>query len=321
MFNPVARLFITPTIAQSSKTVVDPMDNTIIPLRTPVDVPVTFTTMPGQIPRDAVRAVVAFDPGWKNLGVWKGYIDSAGQVHTLEWDKLDITNKNKKPGGVYAQLCDALDRAPHLWQKFANIPYTVVIESQQPRNVPARIIASTLYGYFRASKLTVKFSGAFSKAQAKKAIAAEIDVIFDQAECTGTGTSSRAYKKTKTTSYDIVARRMGSCGGLFEREVVHKFRDKRGPFKGDDIAEAFLLGYAELKIPTKRGSRKAGMIEAESDEDAASSDMEIEIGLDSDDPDYIAPMAPTRRKRTVKPRVSAGTRTASSTAPPFRFKI
>lgn len=197
----------------------------------------------------ATRCCTAIDPGWKNLGIWKGYRTANGTVVRDHWEKYDITNNNKKPGGVYAQIVDLLEKERWIYtneHENETPDFKVIIESQDPTNVTARILAATMYGYFRAKNVPVKFSGSYSKAKAKIKLALGLNMYFDQSECTGTAESRAAYTKTKRSSYEIVQSWVNKNGSLYDKEFVNSHNEKKGDKKGDDIAECFLLGYADL---------------------------------------------------------------------------
>ena len=244
------------------------------------------------------KTVVAFDPGVKNLAVWKGYADLPASapanasapdeaVRTLVWRKIDITRYGSKaqilseevysqstvdaPGGsagnphatmaprdaldslvdqkrkgVYALVCNALSANEWIWRDVD----VAVIETQDPTNTPARVIACAVYGFlrgvFRGTSRSVVFSGSASKAIVKKRMAETLGVAYDYADCVGTAVSQKAYHNTKRSSYDICRAWMLAYGGERDRAVVQRYHARTGALKGDDVAEAFLLGAAEL---------------------------------------------------------------------------
>ena len=234
------------------------------------------------------KTVVAFDPGVKNLAVWKGYADlpdgessaTDEAVHTLVWRKIDITaygskrqilrtdeysvstldppetlprmaprdlpDVDQKRKGIYALVVNALACNVWIWEGVD----VAVIETQDPTNTPARVVACTIYGFLRAkfcgTPSVVCFSGSASKAVVKKRMAEALCVQYDYGDCVGTATSHKAYANTKHTSYAICRAWMLAHGGDRDVAVVQRYHTRSGPLKGDDVAEAFLLGAAEL---------------------------------------------------------------------------
>lgn len=219
-----------------------------------------------------VRVTVSFDPGWKNFAAWKGYRTASNIVRSLNWGKFDITNKNRKPGGVYAQIVDTLEANPWMWhdelidQKLYPNSFSGVVETQEPHNVPARIVATAIYCFLRAKGVPVKFSGAYSKSQAKELISSDLCLGFDQSLCTGTAESSRAYYATKASSYEVARAWADHYGSIADKDLLARHSAKRGPMKGDDIAEAFLLGYAELCVPERKKTSKCKIVYDKTDD-------------------------------------------------------
>ncbi|MDD5753155.1 MAG: hypothetical protein PHN45_00175 [Methylococcales bacterium] len=227
--------------------------------------------------RERIRTVVAFDPGIENMAIWKGYVDNKGDLHTDNWVKLDITDYStykhakesmdyvKREGGcvdpkmnenvecncfrgkgVYAEIANVL--SIHEW--IYDAVDVAIIETQDPNNIPTRIIAAAIYGFLRAKFVDacekVQFSGSRSKTNVKVYIARVLGEPFDPEECRGTSTSPSAYHKTKMTSHYLCNRWIMERGDTFEKELMNKYRFKTGKMKGNDLAEAYLLGAAEL---------------------------------------------------------------------------
>jgi hypothetical protein len=243
------------------------------------------------------RVCVAFDPGVKNLAVWRGVLDDDGRVVTEAWAKVDITKyvwENRREfesgekgvwddtasaGGSFAPPNVASDEC--LWHKGHGV-YScvvnmlvanrwmyrgadcVVVETQEPGNVPARIIASSIYSYVAGAaveggfdRTCVKFSGTASKATAKTYMASKLGVSFDPSECTGTADSSKAYRKTKSTSVQLCKLWVAEFGSEFDKLVMLSHSVSSGKPKGrkpkvDDLCEARILGMAELLCNVKR---------------------------------------------------------------------
>jgi len=219
-----------------------------------------------------VKTVIAFDPGMINLAVWKGFIDQAGNIHTDVWMKMDITNyatqKHARAHvqtlkgidnintdmaklihgskGVYAMISNIL--AVHAWM-YTDVD-VVIIETQEPNNIPTRMVSTALYSFMRGKFVNennkVQFSGNSSKMKSKIHLAGVLGIPFDPSKCVGTAKSPRAYKMTKSTSYSICKSWMLQYGDEYEKDVITTYKEKTGRMKGDDLAEAYLLGIAEL---------------------------------------------------------------------------
>ena len=245
--------------------------------------------------RMRVRTVVAFDPGIKNLAVWRGFLDDKGDVHTDKWVKVDTTMYDTakhvrteeefrvadrttqsasaadvtmplcrrveenchKSKGAYAVVSNVL--SIHRWM-YEGVDM-VIIETQDPGNVPARIIAASIYGFIRAKfpddADKVQFSGSRSKMSIKAYLAQLLGEPFDVGQCKGTSTSAKAYRTTKHTSYHLCNLWMTERGSRYERDIMTRYSAKTGIMKGDDLAEAYLLGLAELWKGCKMGEQEA----------------------------------------------------------------
>lgn len=245
--------------------------------------------------RMRVRTVVAFDPGIKNLAVWRGFLDDKGDVHTDRWVKVDTTmydtakhvkteeeykkaerdQRSASVSDVTMTLCRRIDENCHkskgAYAVVSNVLSihkwmyegvdTVIIETQDPGNVPARIIAASIYGFIRAKfpdeADKVQFSGSRSKMSIKAYLAQLLGEPFDVDQCKGTSTSAKAYRTTKHTSYHLCKLWMTERGSRYERDIVTRYSAKTGIMKGDDLAEAYLLGLAELWKGCKTGEQEA----------------------------------------------------------------
>lgn len=245
--------------------------------------------------RMRIRTVVAFDPGIKNLAVWRGFLDDKGDVHTDRWVKVDTTmydtakhvrteeeyrkaehdQRSASVSDVTMTLCRRIDENCHkskgAYAVVSNVLSihkwmyegvdTVIIETQDPGNVPARIIAASIYGFIRAKfpdeADKVQFSGSRSKMSIKAYLAQLLGEPFDVDQCKGTSTSAKAYRTTKHTSYHLCKLWMTERGSRYERDIMTRYSAKTGIMKGDDLAEAYLLGLAELWKGCKTGEQEA----------------------------------------------------------------
>jgi hypothetical protein len=223
------------------------------------------------------KCVLSFDPGLINLAMWKGYpCERSGIPHTVTWMKIDIT-KYDTLKHIKEYLPTVIDQFPDLIKStiskdvichnskaayacvinflsvniwlFENVG-TIIIETQDPGNVPGRIVASSIYSFARGilmgKDVEIKFCNNRSKANAKMFISDKLTIPFDQSECIGTSQSRQAYRKTKETSYEMCKEWISKYGSQQDRNLINIYSMKRGIMKGDDLAEAFLLGFAEI---------------------------------------------------------------------------
>lgn len=263
------------------------------------------------------------DPGWKNLGIWKGYrfqigVDLSASVvlKTDHWEKVDITSTKKMKGGVTAQVIRILEERSWLWENEHDpARYIVKIETQKQTNIPARIIATAIYAFLKAKGVNVEFSGPSDKIWAKEQIAEKLGIDFDQSKCTGTSDPT-AYHNTKITSYTLVSEWMEKMGSESDKKFIRSLKDKKGPNKGDDVSEAFLYGYELLMnegAPLKRRkkdskSKKTVVLSSSDDENEEKKEKETKgrktqrtnSKTPPHDDDIDAALPPTKRGRRKK---------------------
>lgn len=226
------------------------------------------------VPSKRVKSVVAFDPGRENFAVWKGFIDEDGHVHTSMWIKIDISKydsinhildsqpyktmvqrsiiapadarKCQKSKAMYALIANVLN--VHTWI-YTDVD-VAIIETQKPGNIPARIVATAIYGYLRHVFVdrpnAVVFCGKDAKMNVKQMMADKMTMAFNAAACKNSGKIHSAYSATKTTSYEICREWLRRHGSVMENAIIDAHNARSGPMKGDDLAEAYLLGYSEL---------------------------------------------------------------------------
>ena len=254
----------SPTIASSattSRTIVSRAATPSADASSAVTSPTSASsvTVADDVVRRMVGKVVSFDPGIKNFAAWRGSIDDRGNISITEWKKFDVGEKSAG-GGVYKKIIDTMENNPWMYAQHwegetdrdgegdgtGGCPLVAVIETQAPRNVPTRVIAASMYGFLRGKNVEVKYSGSRSKETAKLAMAEALSIDFDPDKCRGTEHDAKAYKNTKTSSYAIVSRWVEAFGSRSDRTLMESHAKRRGTDKGDDLAEAFLLGYAEL---------------------------------------------------------------------------
>lgn len=234
----------------------------------------TTTSSTGVCQSKRVKTVVAFDPGRENFAVWKGYSDEAGHVHTSMWIKIDISKydsinhildsqpyktmvqrsiiepadarKCQKSKAMYALTANVLNI--HTW--IYNDVDVAIIETQKPGNIPARIVATSIYSYLRHVFVdrpnAVVFCGKDAKMNVKQMMADRMTMVFNAAACKNSGRIHSAYRATKNTSYEICREWLRLHGSAMENAIMDAHNARTGPMKGDDLAEAYLLGYSEL---------------------------------------------------------------------------
>lgn len=160
---------------------------------------------------------------------------------------VPVTSNCRKGKAMYTVVSNFLVLNPWVYSGVD----LAIIETQEPGNTPARVIASAIYGFLRSAMCckgcdAVVFCGSSAKMNAKKFISQDLGVDFDSASCLGTAHSSKAYRTTKRSSYDLCKRWLCVHGTTKEKAVLEKYNGTKGDMKGDDLAEAYLLGFSDL---------------------------------------------------------------------------
>ena len=172
-------------------------------------------------------SVLAVDPGKCNLGIWLGDVDTK----TIVLDKLDISD-----GPLYKSAVDTLSVQPWLSQ----VKYAVV-ETQEPRNIPARVIATSIYGYLRGLNIQTEFSSSRLKNDAIDTLSKKYSIPIKtkptkEAVPDAKQRSRLMHKINKENSKAVVIAMLKAIGDV-ETSVKIESTAKK-----DDMCDALLLG-------------------------------------------------------------------------------
>lgn len=176
-------------------------------------------------------SVLAIDPGMKNMAMWKG--KSEDDPEQRFW-KFDLTVGFKHP--LYESASRLMETDAYgLLEGHTR----VVIESQAPSNIQARIVACTIYGYCRAKGIDVVFSGAKLKANAMKRLAEKHGLELLEKPST-----KKAHATNKKNAVAVVAKAL-------PKEIYEKLLDcaegaTARKKKLDDLSDAYLLGVGAI---------------------------------------------------------------------------
>jgi hypothetical protein len=198
---------------------------------------------------------LAIDPGQRNMAMWLGHIDPLTQEPITEaLEKCDLLNglskKNAPP--LYCAAIDALRSKPWFPQRVAR----VVVETQAPRNIPARIIATALYAYARGRGIaSVEFSGAKLKDGAMKAVAARRKLQLrphptkeEMPDAAKRRRSMHAVNKANATMLAAELLKDTPWADALQEACDPRKKTK----KGDDMADALLLGIGACLQTSKK---------------------------------------------------------------------
>lgn len=190
------------------------------------------------------------------MGVWLGGLDADGDPVTIALEKIDlfavdVAKKNRPP--IYDATIAALDALPCFPGRIRDI----VVETQAPQNMPARIAATALYAYARGRGIPVAFSGSRLKREALEAMAAKKKVVLkpqptkeQQPDAAKRRRQMHAVNKDNATA---VASAL--LAGTRWGEALDGARDPRcGRKKEDDMADALLLGIGACLVAAKKAA-------------------------------------------------------------------
>lgn len=205
------------------------------------------------------ETVLAIDPGKSNLGVWCGTvaeIDGRLVPDTAAIDKLDIGD-----GAAYSGSVDVISRQPWFPNADAAKTFSAVVETQDPRNMPARVVACTLYGFLRGRGIAAEFSSSRLKNDAIDLLARQYGVALLPKPPVGEGDAKTRkrimHSVNKKNSKAVVFKMMDA---LDDPEVscrLHAATDPQGRKKADDMTDALLLGIGLWMKKTGYGKKRA----------------------------------------------------------------
>jgi hypothetical protein len=104
-----------------------------------------------------------------------------------------------------------------------------VVETQAPRNVPSRIVATTIYAFLRGRGVNVCFSGPRMKERAIETYGKKLGIKLVDKPKGEFGTARQKYRVNKKNSVAVASALLGES-------VLCKFG------KLDDVCDAALLG-------------------------------------------------------------------------------
>jgi len=160
--------------------------------------------------------LVAFDPGMKNLGVWAG----SDPEHTSKLGKFCI----KKEGvPLYEAAVKLL--SSYRWMSDPALISEAVVETQAPRNVPARIVATAIYAFLKGRGVSVRFSGSRMKDSAVRFYGNKLGVKVADKPSSASG----RYRVNKRNSESVARALLGDA-------ILGRFT------KLDDVCDAAMLG-------------------------------------------------------------------------------
>lgn len=222
-------------------------------------------------------SVVAFDPGVRNLAVWAGTLSEEGWPVTQHIAKYDLMEGGKK-GAVYEAAVDLVLNTP--WMSDPSQVKEAVVETQAPRNMPARIAATAIYGALRGRGIKTRFSGAQLKNKTMASMAARLGCSLKEKpqRLVGAADAEKAKRRremhsvNKYNSVLIAKKVLERCK---DEEVLAALTGAKNPTskqrKPDDLADALLLGVGQCLENSVKGSAKRKPIkEVESEEEDAS---------------------------------------------------
>jgi hypothetical protein len=188
--------------------------------------------------------VLAIDPGKTNLGVWYGRVDTSnGKVvpETFLLEKIDMGPKVS----LYQGAVQTAERIMAMCG--SSVPTIAVVETQAPRNMPARVVACTIYGFLKGRNIDCEFSSSRLKNDAMAILAEQYGVSLEEKPTTADQPDAKARKRTmhtinKRNSKAVVFKMLETLEQTKLASRIASVRDPQGRKKADDMTDAILLG-------------------------------------------------------------------------------
>ena len=199
------------------------------------------------------RFTLAIDPGKRNMGIWLGKIDAETLAPTtFALLKVDVVGADvKKPPPLYDAAIDALVGLPWFPQRVA----AMVVETQAPKNMPARIAATALYAFARGRGISVAFSGAKLKRDALEASAKkrglELKPQPTKEQQPNAAKRRRQMHEVNKDNSTLVAAAL-LAGTEWGDLLSSATEPRKGKKKPDDMADALLLGIGACMQAAKK---------------------------------------------------------------------
>lgn len=209
-----------------------------------------------------MRRVISFDPGLTNLAVWLGSVseDEHGKAVPLteRIEKFDLKQSKK---GTYEAAADTILSNP--WMIEPGIE--AVVETQDMRNVPARIIGTTIYGVFRGLSIPVCFSGSKLKNDAMDLLAEQYEIQqipkpSKEDEPDAKKRRRMLHDINKRNSKTIISRVLRDIADDKTGDMIANAKDPHGRVKADDLTDAVLLGIGLLLRDRHKTKKRARTI-------------------------------------------------------------
>ena len=201
--------------------------------------------------------VLAIDPGKSNMGVWYGTVlevDGKLVPETRFLEKLDMGNVPLYQGAI-----ETLATQP-FWQDSSAM--TAVVETQDPKNVPARVVACTAYGYLKGKGVDCVFSSSRLKNDAMDLLAQQYDIQMQPKPTKEQVPDPKTRKRlmhaaNKKNSKAVVLKLLDAIEQLQLADKIKRTKDPQGRKKADDMTDALLLGIGlwirkNRKVATKK---------------------------------------------------------------------
>ena len=206
--------------------------------------------------------ILAVDPGKTNMGVWFGRVSvSADGKYVPETTTLEKFDMGAKVP-LYKGAVEVLAKGPWFEQECS-----AVIETQDPKNAPARVVACTAYGYLRGRGLDCEFSSSRLKNDAIAELATQYSVQLIAKPPLGADAGMRRrqmYAANKKNSKAVVFKLLETVGQSKLLGTLEDARDPQGRKKADDMTDALLLGIGlwmkKKGLPIKEKKRRARLV-------------------------------------------------------------
>jgi hypothetical protein len=177
---------------------------------------------------------VGIDPGIKNLAIWVGNCTDDGLpiTHSLNLYNLKDTTKTKSTNLsiLCTKLLDTLDWIQD--RNKTNIKL-IFLETQAPRNIPARIVASTIYGYLSAKGFSISWTTKNTKAKAMQFVLDKYKIVLPSS-ITASSNNNTNKKPNKWKENKQISKTIARY--IIPIDILKNHK------KIDDITDAVLIG-------------------------------------------------------------------------------
>ena len=202
--------------------------------------------------------VLAIDPGKSNLGVWYGKVlegaDGRIMPKTFLMEKMDMGVKVPLYQGAVQTVESIFSAVPG-----GCFPDVAIVETQDPHNMPARVVACTVYGYLRGKGIDCTFSSSRLKNDAIDLLAKQYDVTLVEKPSKEDQPDHKVRRRlmhstNKKNSKAVVFKMLEELEQHQLASKIASVKDPHGRKKADDMTDALLLGIG-LCIASKKKKR------------------------------------------------------------------